>query len=125
MFGGRMPYMTEENWLTVEERKDAKLQNEDGEEVDEDSIDLQARFELSDTGVAIQSARLPGTRIKQGLQKGFAPGAAHVDFEFADQFITPSRIMGPPDQSGQVKQGHLAAYRLRQRHQRRRKRIGR
>ena len=48
-----MPYMTVDNQLTVDERKAAKLRNEDGTEDDEDSLNLQARFEKSNAGEAI------------------------------------------------------------------------
>ena len=53
MFGGRMPYMSESNWLTVAERKSAKFQNEDGESDDEDTVNLQAREERVGTGERI------------------------------------------------------------------------
>ena len=40
MFGGRMPYMSYENWLAVDKRRTATLQNKGGEEDNEDSTIL-------------------------------------------------------------------------------------
>ena len=94
IFGGRMPYMTTENWLTVSERKSAKLQNEDGKEDDEDSINLQARFEISNASEPIQSAHLPGNRIRtSNIMNSFIPGASAIDFSRVDQFYTPFRLI--------------------------------
>ena len=97
MFGGRLPFMTEENWLTVAERKEAKIPNEDGSLDDEDSINFQARIERSDTGTPFRSSQLPGDLIRQGnLIRNFVPGSQQlVDFEYVDHFLSPSRDMGP------------------------------
>ena len=51
--GGRILCITTENWLTISKKKLVKLQNRDGKEDDEDPINLQARFEISNTGKPI------------------------------------------------------------------------
>ena len=91
MFGGRMPYMSEDNWLTLEERRTARLQNENGEEDDEDSINLEARFERSDAGIPVGPVEsLPGSRARNGLAH-FAPSAPNFHMDEAECIITPSR----------------------------------
>lgn len=93
MFGGRMSNMTEENWLTVTERKTAKLQNEDGQLDDEDSINLQSRLERSSIGESIGGTdSLPGSRVQRITASTFTPGAISINFEHTRDFMTPSRI---------------------------------
>ena len=104
MFGGRMPYMTEENWLTVAERKEAKLQNENCQEDDEDSINLQARSEY-EIDEPVQSSLLPGNRLlATNLTHTFVPTSFYLDMTYAEQFLSPSQDMGPPPPPPQPEQ---------------------
>ena len=48
-----MSYIITENWLTISEGELVKLQNKDGKKDDEDSINLQARFEISNASKPI------------------------------------------------------------------------
>lgn len=105
MFGGRMPNMTEENWLTVMERKTAKLQNEDGQLDDEDSINLQSRLERSSIGEPIGGTdSLPGSRVRRITANTFTSGATSINFEHTRDFMTPSRI---PLHSGTASSSHI------------------
>ena len=79
MFGGRMSNMTEENWLTVTEKKTAKLQNEDGQLDDEDSINLQSRLERSSIGESIGGTdSLPGSRVRSTYYRKYFYSWCHL-----------------------------------------------
>ena len=101
MFSGRMPFMDASNWLTIMERQSAKIQNEDGFEDDEDSLNLQASFERTNSpeySAGIQTASLPGHRLRRTLAlKLFTPGLPSHDFQDIADLYTPSRTIPPPD----------------------------
>lgn len=63
MFDGCMSNMTEENWLTIVEKKTAKLQNKDEEIDKKDNINLQAHLEQSNLDEPIENATLSGYYI--------------------------------------------------------------
>ena len=93
-----MPYMTEDTWLTLSERRMARLENENGEEDDEDSINLQARFERSDAGSPVVAASLPGTRPRNALGS-FTPAAPNTRIGEAEHLLSPYRPWTPARRS--------------------------
>ena len=97
MFGDRMSYMSETYWLTVAERKSAKLQNEDDESDDEDIMNLQVKEERISTGERIQTFSLPGYRVRQLVAATeLVPGLPNQNFHRIDKYFTPSRTIIPP-----------------------------
>lgn len=66
-FAGRMPFLSEDYWLNAEERKTAKVVNEDGEPSDdEEAVDDYIRFERTSSGISVPSARaLPGAQLRE------------------------------------------------------------
>ena len=91
-----MSYMTESNWLTMNERQSAKLENEDGELDDKNTVNLQAREERVGTRERIQTASLPGHCVRRVVaSKEFVPGLLKQDFRRIDSYYTPSRTINP------------------------------
>ena len=96
-----MPYLNEDNWLTVEERRTTRVPNEDGNPPDDEaSVDYQIRMERTDAGYTIPSASaLPGAQIRDGRYNK-PTGVPDINFS---NLRTPSRppksTSGPSIQS--------------------------